>query len=200
MSQTKIEKIKAFNASQQANADAANNQPIKGKLQPGDDPTLTTRQKVEAKANPPTLTKEEQEAEDKRIQEEEAKAQLDSLHQLEDATSTLIDRVNQPIGRAQQWLSSQPTPGGIAALLVFIVFLALAVIPVNSQGQTRLFLMWQTILGRTHLLSREKQQIGGQASGSFTVTPSGGGGPGATSQPTNGLAPIDITHLNILGF
>lgn len=49
------------------------------------------------------------------------------------------------------WIMRAPTVGGIGALLAIIVLFLLAVVPVDSAGNTRLFLIWLTLTGKTTL-------------------------------------------------
>lgn len=59
-----------------------------------------------------------------------------------------IDNRVQPI---KDYLSGIPTPGGIATILIVLAFFIFAVIPVDSNGNTRLKLLWLTLTGKTHL-------------------------------------------------
>ena len=56
-------------------------------------------------------------------------------------------------GTAEQraWIMRAPTVGGIGALLAIIVLFLMAVVPVDKSGNTRLFLIWLTLTGKTNL-------------------------------------------------
>lgn len=56
--------------------------------------------------------------------------------------------------RATDWVSAQPTPGGIGLLVLVLIVLVWAMIPVNDAGATRLQLLWLTLTGRTRLRGR----------------------------------------------
>lgn len=179
---------------------------------------LTNKEKIKEKAKEKTEEELAKELEEQKQAEE--KQRLDALEQNTLAISTLIDRVNQQTSGVKNWIASQPTPGGIAALLVMIAFVALALIPVNSQGQTRLYLFYQSLLGRTHMKYSEGQnntsnvsQFGGSAGATFgtqpstnTVNPNSFNGPGlpvvtgpSPIQGQGGTSGIDFRHLNLFG-
>lgn len=190
--QTDLEKLKAFNDKQrQKDMDAL---PIEQRPHPTDNEILEEKARVKT-------PKEVRDDETERIRLEQ-EYQANHLQQVTDATATMLGSINNRVNPVKNWIASQPTPGGIMALLLFIGFFALAAIPVNQQGQTRLYLLWQTILNRTHMLYRENTAVGannpnygGGAGGSF------GGGGGVRSETDvytpNGNTPIDITHLNL---
>jgi hypothetical protein len=52
---------------------------------------------------------------------------------------------------AKLWFENAPTPGGIDVLLIIIFVFLLAIVPVDTKGNTRLYLMWLTLTGKTHL-------------------------------------------------
>lgn len=60
--------------------------------------------------------------------------------------------------KASDWLASRPTPGGIGAMLIAIFFFLWVIIPVNSQGYTRAYLLWLTLTGRTTLQGAQTLQ------------------------------------------
>lgn len=190
---TKLQKIQAFNATHAGGtAPEPNNQPEKL------DPQLSNSEQVKAKAEQKPKTQEEIDAENEQAQAD----QLHTLHQLTDATSNIIDQINAKVDPAKNWLASQPTPGGIAGLLIFIFFIALVAIPVNAQGQTRAYLFWQSLLGRTHMKYRENLSTGQQVHGSSadfgnTVTRGASADFGNTVTPT---PQIDLSHLDLFKF
>ncbi len=53
------------------------------------------------------------------------------------------------------WVSSRPTPGGISALLVVLIFFLFVIVPVNGK-YTRLQLIWLTLTGHTKLPTPKK--------------------------------------------
>lgn len=187
MATTKIQKIQAFNAQQAAKGTTAtrpdpNNQDEKLLQQ------TSNKDQVKAKADQKELTQEEILLAEQQAQTE----QLDTLHQLTDATSNIIDQINAKVDPAKNWLASQPTPGGIAGLLIVICLIALVAIPVNAQGQTRAYLFWQSLVGRTHMKYREGLATGQQIHGS-----SADFGNTVNSVPS---VPIDLSHLDLFKF
>lgn len=48
----------------------------------------------------------------------------------------------------RSWIMRAPTVGGIGALLAIIVLFLFAVVPVDNNGNTRLFLIWLTLTGK----------------------------------------------------
>jgi hypothetical protein len=67
--------------------------------------------------------------------------------ELQNAITTGMDATT-PVGR---WLEARPKPGGIATLLIIIAVFLLAIVPVNSNGDTRLKLIWLTLTGKTYI-------------------------------------------------
>ncbi len=182
---TSIEKLKDFNEKQRQQNLA--NVPLDQRATP------TNRQVVADKAR----VKTDKELEDEAVAKAEAERdrQADHLKQVTDATASLLDGVNNRVNPVKDWIAAQPTPGGVFALLLFIGFFALAFMPVDQQGHTRLYLMWQTILNRTHMLYRETTQVG-HAEG-FAGNPNVNGG-SADFGGSNGNTPqVDLTHLNL---
>lgn len=57
--------------------------------------------------------------------------------------------------RLNDWASNLPTPGGIGLMLILIAFFLFAVVPVNGT-QTRLSLLFLTLLGHTTLPTPQK--------------------------------------------
>lgn len=65
-------------------------------------------------------------------------------------------RVPQAIGRLLQSdlvqrVAGLRTPGGLFPLVVFILFMIFAIVPVNSNGDTRIFLLWRALTGGAFL-------------------------------------------------
>ena len=52
---------------------------------------------------------------------------------------------------------SLPTPGGIGLLLLIVLVLLFAIVPMGSNGQTRLQLMWNVLAGKAQFVSAAQQ-------------------------------------------
>lgn len=75
------------------------------------------------------------------------------------------------------WLASLPTPGSIALLLVCILFFVWAVVPVGQNGETRLQLLWLTLMGQTRIAGEGSTDMSkfsptSQITGQQNTTPS----------------------------
>ena len=203
---TSMERIRAFNEQRESGSSTTiKNDPT----QEGTNTRVSsTKETIADKA---AQTQEEKDAERDAQLKAERQRQQEVISQITDATANLVDRTQKTVNPVRDWIASQPTPGGIALLLIFIAFMAMAAIPVNAQGQTRLYLLWQSLLGRTHMRYTE----GGSASGTFgngspttsssVSTANGYAGEGYRPQTNTGtqngnVAPvIDLTHLNLFG-
>ena len=211
MADTNLEKIKKFNETKRLQHEETAKRNPDDSLSTNAEHIKLQNEKVRLQNEALANRSAKQKKEDAEKEQAEIEAErLDAVKHITDATSTLIDNVNDTVNPIKDWIASQPTPGGIAALVVFILFFALAVIPVNSQGQTRLYLIWQTILGRTHMLYNETMgygnpNFGAGAGGTFGTTSSADTVTAQTSTITPGsvqngnLTPIDISHLNLFG-
>jgi hypothetical protein len=145
----------------------------------------------------PRESKEERSArlaEEKAIKEAEAEAIATRKAQLQVAESAL----SAPTGvvrQATNWLGSAPTPGGIGALLLALLFFLWVIVPVNEQGDTRLKLLWYTLIGRTRI----KPEYGAEGGGAdFDNTESEQPGGGADFDNTNGIGTGQMTNLTLL--
>lgn len=182
-----MEKIKAFNQKQ---IDLKN-----ASAPPVPDSEKSKADKIKEKAALKEAADLAKEEEERRLREEQAR--LDAMDQMQSSISTIIDKVNMTVSPAKSWISALPTPGGLAALVIAIIVFALAVIPVDQQGHTRLYLFYQSLLGRTHMKYQETStpgsvSYGGSAGTSFGSTPQSNGS-GA------GLPAIDTRFLNLFG-
>lgn len=70
---------------------------------------------------------------------------------------------------AQRWILRAPTVGGIGTLLLLIAIFLLAIVPVNTAGDTRLGLIWLTLTGKTSLAYSANPSGVGGAVQSYTV-------------------------------
>lgn len=198
MSKTQMEKIQAFNASKAASATQKLETPTSvpnAQEKLAIDNAKSNTEIVADKANQKVKTQAEIEAEQVQLQQEAEAEQLHTMHQLTDATSNIIDSINERVNPMKDWIASQPTAGGIAGVLILIAFIALVAIPVNAQGQTRAYLFWQSLVGRTHMKYRESINTGGTVNGaSADFGKTTNATVGTTVTPT-----IDLTHLNLFG-
>jgi hypothetical protein len=87
------------------------------------------------------------------------------------ATDEAKEKIAQVAAPGVRFLSSLPTPGGIGVILFIIVIFLMAVIPVNAQGDTRLKLIWLTLLGRTHLAYSNVTQSSSGNTNNSVITP-----------------------------
>lgn len=150
--------------------------------------SLSTAQRIERQATQTSTdlanAERQREIAERARQQAEGKA-IDKVQQSgSDTVKGALDTMQPPI----RWLESIPTPMGIGAILALIVVFLMAVVPVDTAGNTRLKLIWYTITGKTHLAP-----IVG-ASGDF--------GPGANtppniinSSPKGQNVPIDLSNM-----
>lgn len=140
--------------------------------------------------------------------EDEQNKETDAIAHLTDATSNIIDSLQSRVNPLKEWIAAQPTPGGILAICLFIGIFALAVIPVDNQGNTRLYLLYQTLLNKTHMKYRESVAVGQVNNANMPVTGASGTFGNSTTTPAqqNGTVtatatlPFDTSHLNFLNF
>ena len=217
---TKIDKIKEYNAAQESKRNVANNGATANNAVPAStgekrskdttdkknatQPVSDNRRIIQEKAAEDPL--EQQRLRDEEQRDREETERIDAVEALTAATSNLIDNVNARVNPVKDWIARQPTPGGILALIAFIMFFVFAAIPVNQMGQTRLYLLWQTLLGRTHMQYRESTPIGEVNSSGIQVTGASGTFGDAYTPPTTSpqvtqsiLANGNITPLNLSG-
>jgi hypothetical protein len=133
-------------------------------------------------------------AEEKAIKEAEAEALATRKAQVQVAESAL----SAPTGvvrQATNWLSNAPTPGGIGVLLLALIFFLWVIVPVNEQGDTRLKLLWYTLIGRTRFKPEYGSEGGGADFENTNGEPPGGG---ADFDNTNGIGTGKMTSLTLL--
>lgn len=156
------------------------------------DTTETAIQKAARKGNKSARkvadkneTEEEKAA---REQAEQAEAEAEQARLEAEANKTALQQaLDTPGGlarRTSNWLSSAPTPGGIGMLVLALLFFLWAIIPVNSAGDTRLKLLWYTLIGRTQF-TESTQIAGGSADFGDSSTSD------ATTGSGNGTGPVD---------
>ncbi len=81
--------------------------------------------------------------------------------------SSVSETISEKIDPTAQKIGSMPTPGGLGLLVAILLVLLWIVIPVNTQGDTRLKLLWYTLGGRTTLTGAINPSLGsGQGAGS----------------------------------
>lgn len=107
-----------------------------------------------------TDTKEHKEQE-KKLQEEtekELQSQKERNANIVQLAGTHAEKVSNSINDAVEtprtWVENLPHPGGITAIIAILMFFVFAVIPVNVDGDTRLKLLWLTMIGRTTLTNK----------------------------------------------
>jgi hypothetical protein len=115
----------------------------------------------------------EDEAEQARL---EAEANKSALQQALDTPGGIARRTSN-------WIASAPTPGGIGVLVLALLFFLWAIIPVNAAGDTRLKLLWYTLIGRTQF-TEDTQVAGGSAD--FDNSADSTSGTGNGTGPDNG--------------
>lgn len=136
--------------------------------------SLSTAQRIERQAVETSTDlanqQRQRDAAEAARQKQEGKA-IDQVQQSgAGAVKGALDTMQPPI----RWLESIPTPMGIGTILALIVIFLMAVVPVDTAGNTRLKLIWYTITGKTHMAP-----LG--ASGDF--------GPGANTTPNTFTSP-----------
>lgn len=109
------------------------------------------------------------------------------------------------LGHVSELAGRVPTPGGIGLLLAVLVFFWFAVIPVAANGKdTRLTLIWRTLLGQVHIPGDEPQAptVAEAAQDAFwgavwgTVTAGAGYGAGPDGMPPEATpAPIQSSNM-----
>jgi hypothetical protein len=124
-----------------------------GKQTTPDDNT-TNQQQIAKKA---TQTRDQLAIDQKQADKEQALLKAEQEKQANLAQQAAL-RANEAIAKVGEkaapginWVSHLPTPGGIAVLVIVLLFFLFAVTPVNTNGDTRLKLLWLTITGKTHL-------------------------------------------------
>ncbi len=97
------------------------------------------------------------------------------------------------------WFANVRTPGGILTLVLILVFFLMAVTPVNSHGDTRLKLLWLTLLGQTSLKYNASNV--NNTSSSNTSTTSSSSSKSTSSNGTASVPPnIDLMTFMTQGF
>lgn len=153
--------------------------------------SLSTEQRIarQAIATQSDLEKEERQRQAVEVarQREEGKA-IDKVQQAgKGVANSALDAMQPPV----RWLESIPTPMGIGTILALIVLFLMAVVPVDTAGNTRLKLIWYTITGKTHLAPLTQGASGDFGPGTKTTSTTT-----QTSQPTVGQrVPIDLSSM-----
>jgi hypothetical protein len=175
-----------------------------------DDTTETAIQKAARKGNKSAKkvadkaeTPEEKAA---REEQERVEAEAEAERERAEANKTALQQaLDTPGGiarRTSNWIASAPTPGGIGVLVLALLFFLWAIVPVNAAGDTRLKLLWYTLIGRTQF-TESTQVAGGSAdfdngTDNTATTGSGNGtGPVANGNVASGpdiiiLSPFEV--------
>ena len=154
--------------------------------------TLSAADRVAKKA---LQTQQEQEraARERAAQEKDRERREDNLLQrtqqaAQRSSDAALDAAEPPV----KWLEGIPTPMGLGIILAIIGVFLLAVVPVDSAGHSRLWLMWMTITGKTHLSYQDVQQGAAGASGGFGSQST----PAVQPQQTGAYnVPVDLTNI-----
>lgn len=165
----------------------------KGSKQAQGQKPLTNAQIIQLMAQQTRAVRDAQKAQlaQARAEQEEAANQVERLGMAADDTAQVIGATTAP---GIRWLSRLPTPGGIATMLLILVFFLLAVFPVNSNGDTRLKLLWLTLTGKTHL------RYGDTSTGATTTTPATvGSGDSLIDTDMNGNCPPGYSPVIVAG-
>lgn len=125
-------------------------------------------------------------AQKKTIQDQKAAAR-----NVGELTQQVAEETRSFFDWASDWSLGVQTPGGIALILIAIFILIFAIVPVNDQGDTRLYLMWLTLLGQTSLKGGIDDRTAGSkgASGNFGQTSNA-----PTQIVTQGTQPPPVVH------
>ncbi|SRR5260221_222495 len=145
---TKSQKIADFNKSQ---ADKNAKKALDNSIPKPPPPPGQSKEELIAQEAARTKAVRDKEAKDEtaRKKQEEEKATLLEKSKLQ--ADRALELAKSTTQEPRKWLESLPTPGGIATIIVILLFFLFAVIPVDSQGNTRLKLLWLSIRGNTHL-------------------------------------------------
>lgn len=157
------------------------------------DTTETAIQKAASKGNKSAKrvadkseTDEEKAA---RLAQEQAEDEAEQARIEAEANKTALQQaLDTPGGiarRTSNWISSAPTPGGIGVLVLALLFFLWAIIPVNAAGDTRLKLLWYTLIGRTQFTA-DTQTSGGSADFGNETDSTATTGSGNGTGPDNG--------------
>ncbi len=167
---TKIDKIKAFNTKQAEKNTNKSEALLQSSPKPPPPPGMSKDELIaEEAARTKAVRDKEKVDEAARKKQEEEKATLLEKSKLQ--ADKALELAKSTTQEPRKWLESLPTPGGIATIIVILLFFLFAVIPVDSQGNTRLKLLWLSIRGNTHLAYTEttasptKEVISPSASG-----------------------------------
>src|SRR5260370_35928477 len=138
---TKIQKIADFNKKQADKNTKLTLDRREGKNdntipKPPPPPGMSKEELIAAKAletEAVRKAKAQEEADRKKKEEEDAALLEKSRLQVQKATEALKAATEEP----RKWIERLPTPGGIATILIILLFFLFAVIPVDSSGNTR---------------------------------------------------------------
>lgn len=116
-----------------------------------DPATLTKEESIRRKALETKETLREQEEEQERQRQEQietarAQGRYDRVANAQVAHG--LRSLDKATLGQRRWIMRAPTVGGIGALVAIIVLFLLAVVPIDKQGNTRLFLIWLALTGK----------------------------------------------------
>lgn len=142
---------------------------------------IQTQQEVERAARQrESDERSRQKSEDTTIQKTQQAAQA--------AANAALDSTEGPT----RWLEQVPTVFGLGVILAIIGVFILAVVPVDSSGNTRLKLIWYTLTGKTHLSYQGTSTGGSTGSGDFA---SFGQSPSQANANLSQQVPIDMSNI-----
>ncbi len=194
---TKIQKIADFNKKQADKNTKLTLDRREGKNdntipKPPPPPGMSKEELIAAKAletEAVRKAKAQEEADRKKKEEEDAALLEKSRLQVQKATEALKAATEEP----RKWIERLPTPGGIATILIILLFFLFAVIPVDSSGNTRLKLFWLSLRGNTHLAYTEQTSTTDQPK---EVIPPPGQASGKKEEPL----PVDLSMYRGVDF
>lgn len=128
----------------------------------------------------------------KDAQAQAVKDQKAAARNIGQLTSQVAEETHSFFDWASDFSLGVSTPGGIALILIAIFILIFAIVPVNDQGDTRLYLMWLTLMGQTTLkggIDDRTANIGGVGSAINTNQVLTQGTPLPSTQPIQQQAP-----------
>lgn len=96
------------------------------------------------------------------------------------------------VGRLADWASGLQTPGGIGLLVGVLIFMVWVIVPINTQGRTRMQLLWGILTGQVEMQPLD-QTAGGGAGGDVGSTEPGG--QGIDFANARQFVPSTITYL-----
>lgn len=179
---------------------AFNNKQAKKKASNNPQQAPNNQQVIAKRAASPKSQQQIDREEKERLEYEAKLRRRESENAFERNYQTVQD-INEHIGEQTEgvrtWLKNVPTPGGIATVLLILIFFTLAVIPVDKSGTTRLKLLWLVLTGKTHMQYQENESKISPPSNPIAgvVNPNGGGGGGNSIQGLNQIQAWNLAQF-----